>query len=126
MQGTVILVVEDDADLAREIAEVLEADGHLATVVARVDDAVRFIGGVTPSLVLVDLIVSGASATRLLAQLGTLVQSPPVLLISGSPDAEQVAAQFELPLLKKPFTLDALVGAVREALRSPKRPAPAD
>jgi two-component system response regulator TctD len=122
MQRAMILVVEDDADLAKEIVEVLEADGHLTTVVARVEDALAVTGGVTPSLVLIDLLLGGASGTSLLARLATAPEGPPVLVVSGAQDADQVAAQFGVPLLRKPFTLDALVGAVRDALRSPRRP----
>ena len=122
MQRALILVVEDDADLAREVVEVLEADGHLTAVAARVEDALAFTGGLTPSLVLVDILLGGASGASLLVQLANAPEGPPVIVISGAQDADQIAAQFGVPLLKKPFTLDALVGAVRAALQAPKRP----
>ena len=119
---TTILIVEEDARLAGEIVELLEADGHRTAKVSTVEDAMRFIGTFTPSLVVVDLGLDGAKTTRLLAELATADDGPPVLLVADAPDSEPIAAQLDVPLVRKPFTLDRLLGAVREALQRPRRP----
>jgi DNA-binding response OmpR family regulator len=59
-------------------------------------------------------VMTGEVFARILSSLGT---PPPVLVVSGEPEGEQIARQLGAAgYLAKPFNLQALLGAVQSLL----------
>jgi two-component system cell cycle sensor histidine kinase/response regulator CckA len=119
--GELILVVEDEEAVrhtaARGLAEsgyrVLQADsGHQALdLAAQSPDRI--------ALVLTDVVMPGMSGRDLAAAIGELIPGIPVLFTSGYTDGEIVRRGLLAPgaaFLPKPFTVAALVRAVRERM----------
>ncbi len=112
-----ILVVEDEDTVRRSVRRMLEASGYRVLDVSSGAAALHHVQADGPvDLVLTDVVMPQMSGTELAAAVGALRPELPVVLMSGyserfvSPDAaEQV--------LEKPFTADALVARVGEALR---------
>lgn len=124
----VVLVVEDDADAAGALAEVLGSEGHQVTVAYNGEQGLRLLHERLPDLVLLDIelpILDGPGmAARMLAR-DAGMEKIPILLVSGSPDLRRVAAEVGTPyFLGKPYTYEQLMGVMARALhdRAPPNP----
>jgi PAS domain S-box-containing protein len=119
--GELILVVEDEEAVrrtaARGLAEagyrVIEAESGRQAVdlVARSPDRI--------ALMLTDVVMPGMSGRELAAAVGELIPGIPVLFTSGYTDSEIIRRGLLAPgaaFLPKPFTVSALVRAVRERM----------
>ena len=113
-----ILLVEDDAEVRAASSAMLEALGYTVRVAANGPEALASLAR-DPHVALVfsDVIMaSGMSGIELRRRIKTLHPDMPVLLTSGYtahliPDIEGAS-----PLLHKPYTLDALGEAVKQAM----------
>jgi DNA-binding NtrC family response regulator len=124
----VVVVVEDDADAADALAEVLRIEGHQVGVAFNGESGLRLLRERVPDLVLLDIempILGGpAMASRMLIHNAGL-EKIPILLISGSPDLRRVAAEIGTPyFLGKPHTYQRLIELVARALRERTPPNP--
>lgn len=119
-----VLLVEDDADFAELLVDVLTRDGHEVEVVrsadallaalTRHDLADRF------DVVLSDLRLPGASSLDVLARVDEAVR-PAVVLMTGAPSPEVIRAARELGIesvLPKPFDVSQLRRHVLELARA--------
>jgi CheY-like chemotaxis protein len=112
-----LLLVEDDADIREDLADLLVEEGFEVETAAdgRAGlEALRRRGGW--SLVLLDLmmpVMDGWAFRR--AQLNDpALAGIPVLLLSGAADLRSSAATLgAAAAIQKPFQLDALLGAIR-------------
>ncbi|WP_448205791.1 response regulator [Azospirillum sp. sgz302134] len=108
-----LLIVEDDPLIGPAMRAVLRGAGH--TVHGPVRDAakaLRLAGTEHPDLALVDYKLAGAEdglsvVRRLLAEFGV-----PALLVTGFDHRAEDVRDAALGILHKPFTPEALVGAV--------------
>ena len=110
-------VIEDDASVRALVARALEHWGYVVQAVAAVGDAERLDGA--PDLVLTDLTLpdgSGPDVVRRLAE-----RSPRLrwIVMSGYTERGATAGDDALHFLPKPFTLEQLARAVRDALDAP-------
>jgi DNA-binding response OmpR family regulator len=127
----VVLVVEDDADAAAALAEVLGMEGHEVRVAFDGEQGFSLLHERLPDLVLLDIempILNGPGmATRMLVH-NAGMENVPILLVSGAPDLRRVAAEVGTPyFLGKPHTYEQLMGLVARALHErtpPKLPHP--
>ena len=119
--GLRVLLVEDDAEVAAMVGALLEEQGHAVVhadcadaALARLKDDAEF------GLLLTDLIMPGGKTGVDLARLAVeLRPGLPVLLASGyTGDALAAAEDAPWPLLRKPFSGDALARAIAD-LTSP-------
>src|SRR4051812_3919967 len=100
-----VLLIEDDDDLRALMAEILVEQGHRVTAIGTLDEGRRYLAAFTPTLVVLDGRLCGQSARTLLLELQLRHGDapPPVLLVSGSWGSSELADEFSIPLLAKPF-----------------------
>jgi CheY-like chemotaxis protein len=116
-----VLIVDDEADIAEVLQEIVEGDGHDVTVAANGRDALERIAGSSFDLVLSDLIMpelDGAGLWRALrASRPELADR--VVFITGdtlSEAAQRFLAEARRPVIEKPFVPDDVRTVVRAAL----------
>jgi two-component system cell cycle sensor histidine kinase/response regulator CckA len=120
--GQRVLVVEDQEGLRDSIAEILTAAGYLVTATDDGSEAARLLaGGLAVDLVLSDVVMPGTTGPDLAMSLTTTHPGTPVVLMSGYVGGVLAAhgVLADATVLSKPFTGDALLGAVSDALRRP-------
>jgi CheY-like chemotaxis protein len=119
MAGETVLLVEDEALLRRLVRAVLEEHGYDVIEAASGEEALelsrRYPGRI--DLVLSDVLMPRMHGTELVPRL--LARRPGMRVLFMSASLGDVSSRPE-PLLVKPFTLDALERAVREALAPPQ------
>ena len=110
-----ILVIEDNADLADLVREVLEAEGFDVCIALTPDEGLARFVDLRPALVLLDLHLPGRSPLELIAQLRRKAASPTriVAMTGGDESPSGVHA-----ILRKPFDLNLLVEAATAAERA--------
>ena len=125
MSPAKILIVEDEAIIARCLRQMLVCLGH--TVVGAVmsgEEAVAFAASLRPDLVLMDVGLSGRMDGVEAALQIREEQGIPVILLTGSTEAVRAASA--LAWVAKPFTerqLTAALEAARRKMREPSVPA---
>jgi CheY-like chemotaxis protein len=128
MQGPRVLVVEDDAAIRDELADVLRENGYDVLAAENGVDALgRLAPGGPPSLIVLDLMMPimdgwGFRAEQL--KLPAIAQIP-IVVITGGNDAEQEAALLgAIGYLVKPFKWEALLRVVDTCCRKGASPRP--
>jgi DNA-binding response OmpR family regulator len=123
----VILVVDDEPALRTTIARALEAESFGVVLASDGLEAWGLIeeGNGPFALLVVDLIMPRWDGTTLIRRIRAEAPAQRVLIITGRPDArfeEDVVRN--IPVLRKPFSPDDLVRAVRQAIRPRSGTAP--
>ncbi len=119
-----ILVVEDDPELQRDLRSLLESEGYGVDSALNGREALSFLKtGGRPDAILLDLMMPVMNGYEFLAALraGTVeaitpASAIPTVLVSAAPDSARTSAQLGLPLVRKPFDIDALLDALRAAI----------
>ena len=116
-----ILVVEDELEVLNLITEVAQSDGYAVLAALNGSEALAVASQHRGPihLLLTDLILPGMRGRDLAARLKVTRPDMVVLFMSGYTDSEiqrHSALEHGVALLRKPFTLDELARAVREAL----------
>ena len=119
--GLQVLVVEDEPALRRAIERMLLRLKYRVTVAASGDEALATVSaqGLTPDVLMTDLVMPGMKAAALVEHLRALQPDVRVLRMSGYAAHEIVAAadlESAAPFLRKPFTIDELTAALRAVL----------
>jgi CheY-like chemotaxis protein len=123
-----ILVMDDDAGVRRSLERVLLSRGHEVLLAADGGQGLRTWRERGADLVLLDIHMPDTDGIEVLVQLRGQAPSLPVIVISGGDqtrhldllgDAQLLGAS---AVLRKPFTLDELVGAVERAVTPPGPP----
>ncbi|HEX4404031.1 MAG TPA: response regulator [Polyangia bacterium] len=117
-----IVLVDDDAEFATSLAEILTLEGHKVDVFETPEAAFEWLlGGGQARLVLLDLHTSGMSAQRFRA----LQMSAPALndlsivIVSGEPTIHEVATSLDaMDAFEKPIDIARLLETVRRHCRS--------
>jgi PAS domain S-box-containing protein len=114
-----ILLVDDDPMILESIPPLLGSLGHQVATAARGEEAVALVaGGLDVDLVILDHHMPGLSDTQTLAKLRESRPGLPVVLASGSPDAQleaQAARLGGVTFLAKPYRLRDLQKVLGEA-----------
>ena len=114
---TVVLVVEDDAELRAMYREALSAIGGYAVVAVEDGwDALAVIEGESPAAVVLDLGLPRVRGQDVYAELRTNVatRSIPIIVVTG--DARGIDPAEVDCILTKPVDIDRLVQSVRDCL----------
>jgi DNA-binding response OmpR family regulator len=118
-----VLVVEDDPDINEVVCTLLDAEGYETACVSLLLEAREKIASFDPVCLIVDLNLPDGNATELIHELARGSKRRNVVIMSASHRAADVARQFAVPLVKKPFDLGALLAAVDLAVERGLAPA---
>src|SRR5450755_3721752 len=118
-----ILLVEDDPEMARSLSKALESSGYRVTTAGTGSEARSIIAQVRPDLILLDLMLPDADGLVLTTAFKTLTNAP---IIICSARHEQVDRVLGLKLgaddfIAKPFDIDELEARVEAVLRRASR-----
>lgn len=108
--------MDDDEDVRSVVALALHMDGHVVAEAATVPSGIEKLATWAPSLVITDMSFGAESGERVVEACrlaGCLVM---VMTASVSDDVLRPMAEAGTPVLIKPFSMDALITAVRELL----------
>ena len=117
----VALIVEDDVAISEALAELLSED-YQPLCVADVREAVATLAAREVAVVILDWMLIGETGEALLKELAPREVSPPVVLLSASPEARIASGDYHIPLVTKPFDFDRLLAVLHDARRQNKRP----
>ncbi|MGZ9112293.1 MAG: response regulator, partial [Rhodoplanes sp.] len=115
-----ILIVDDESDIARMLAEILTADGHIVAVAESGEQALQTLATAPFDLVISDLIMPGMDGPRLYKHLQERRPelADRVLFMTGdtlSMRARDFVTDTARPMLEKPFTPEEARRTVQEA-----------
>jgi CheY-like chemotaxis protein len=117
----VILIVEDDPQVARLITLVLERNGERAEVVSDGQTALRRARELKPSLIFADLTIKGMGGEALCSALKGQPETReiPYVVLSGDRDvAEKARICGADDYMGKPFEFEDLIRLVRKHARA--------
>ncbi|HEV8195258.1 MAG TPA: sigma-54 dependent transcriptional regulator [Gemmatimonadales bacterium] len=125
-----LLVVDDDEEALRLLAEVLEREGYTVVRALTVEQALRALDGATPfDAVLTDLRMPGASGLDLLREVRSRDPRSLVFVLTAFGDANAAGEAIRAgayDFISKPYDLPTLRAAITQALdRRHLTPAPA-
>jgi CheY-like chemotaxis protein len=115
-----ILVVEDDPQVARLIALVLQRNGHQSEVVSDGEAALDRARAIRPSMIFADLAIKGMGGEELCSTLKAHQETKdiPYVIVSGDRDiAEKAKVCGADAFMGKPFEFDDLVRIVTKYAR---------
>jgi PAS domain S-box-containing protein len=117
-EGATVLVVEDEDPVRRLTCRILAGSGYECLEASGGEEALRLYDEHRDrvALLLSDVVMPGMSGQELAERIASEGPGPPVLFMSGYTD-EAILPRDGAALLHKPFTADALLRGVREALR---------
>lgn len=119
-----ILIVEDDPDIARLLADQLHAEGYTTTIAASGEAALEEVARELPDLITLDIQLPGMDGIEVAQRLAMdpATTDLPVLVVSVT-DKDPRLKQFGMRTLSKPLDRDALLANVSELLEEDeKRP----
>ena len=113
-----ILIVDDDPDLAENCSMILACHGYEASVVSSAEEALARVAQERPALLISDCCMPGMGGLELSKQLKGLPANEqfPIVLMSGSLQCEEAGGPGYDGFLRKPFMAEELVGKVRAPL----------
>lgn len=119
-----ILVVEDDPQVARLIALVLQRSGYESQIVADGQSALETVKSREPAMIFADLTIKGMGGDKLCQLLkeqpGT--KNIPYIVVSGDRDiAEKARVCGADDYMGKPFEFDDLIRLVKKYARAESR-----
>jgi len=121
-----ILIIEDDAVIARGLAQGLSQEGFAVRHVGRGEDALQSLASHTPDVVILDWMLPGLDGMAVLRWLREQGQRVPVLLLTARDALEDRVEGLETgadDYLAKPFAFAELLARVRALLRRSTAPA---
>jgi len=118
---TRVLVVDDDAALARALSINLRARHYEVDTARTGTDALRLAASHPPDLVILDLGLPDIDGTEVIAGLAGWSTAPIIVLSARDGQAQKVAAldAGAVDFVVKPFGMDELLARLRAALRRP-------
>jgi DNA-binding response OmpR family regulator len=116
-----VLILEDEVPLLDIVQEFLKEEGMRPICASRPDVALRLAEELRPDLVIIDVMLSGASGIEVAVKLrdGGLPDTP-IMAVSASSLMLDFARQMGVfdAYMTKPFDLDGLLSAIRGLLES--------
>ncbi|MGQ9892753.1 MAG: GAF domain-containing protein [Roseiflexus sp.] len=117
-----ILVVDDDANVRRMLHVLLTNAGYRVSLASTGEEAIAYLGLVTPDLVLMDVALPGVSGRQVMEHIKSDPDRPfiPVILVTGYSDPESKVAALDAgadDFVVKPVDLAELLARVRAMLR---------
>lgn len=114
-----ILVVDDEAGIRQQLADILADEGYLVQTSASGEDALTRMASEIFDLVLLDIWLPGSDGIEVLRQLRASGVGVPVVMVSGSASAEvavRAVREGAHDFLEKPLALERVLVTVSNAL----------
>lgn len=124
-----VLIAEDDANIRRGLAEILEAEGYAAVQAADGTEALALLAREAPDLVLLDIMMPGASGYDVCREIRRRDAALPILFVSAKGEEIDKVLGLELgadDFIVKPFGVREVVARIRAVTRrsfAARRPA---
>ena len=121
-----VLIIEDEVNLSRILARVLEEEGFHALVEYRGDSGLEAAVANVPDAVVLDLSLPGLDGLQVCRELRARGMRMPVIMLTARdavPDRVRGLDQGADDYLVKPFAIDELVARIRAHLRRAGEPA---
>ena len=115
-----VLVIEDDAMVARVVARALESAGYTGDATARANDGLTRASTGSYDAILLDLELPDRDGLDVLRELRGSGLTTPILIMTGRDDDEHVVRGLDAgadDYLLKPVSTDVLKARVRAAIR---------
>ncbi len=110
-----LLVVDDDVDIAQTLGLCLRAEGYRVQLARNGRDALDLLALELPSVILLDLMMPVMDGWQFAAELKRLGHRVPILVLSADQGVERHAGMLDAAAhLGKPFDLDDLLDKVRQ------------
>jgi DNA-binding response OmpR family regulator len=120
-RGERILVIDDEPDIRRTMAELLRGNGYEVLSAADGGAALSAYDDFSPQVVLLDLGLPGLSGIEVARRLRSRSPALPIVFVSGHADRELLwTAVPGARLLRKPFQSEELYAEVRRCLDEPQ------
>ncbi|MCA9090040.1 MAG: response regulator [Planctomycetaceae bacterium] len=119
--GNKILLIEDDRDISSTLVSVLEGAGYRVSTAPNGVDGQRMIQSDRPDLIITDMMMPRMGGFPVLEYLRTIDNPPKVIMVTANEGGRHKAYAEMLGVsdyLRKPFAMDVLLEAVRNALES--------
>ena len=120
MNGTKILIVEDDPHILLGVEEVLKSDGFEVAVCNRGDHALEAVTKHKPGLVVLDVMLPGLSGYDVCRQLRSKKVTTPILMLTAKSQEIDKVVGLELgadDYVTKPFGVRELLARIHALLR---------
>jgi CheY-like chemotaxis protein len=111
-----VLIVDDDADIRQTLRDMLEAEGYSVDSAANGREGLKCLRGKQlPCLVLLDLTMPVMDGFEFRDEQlrDPQLAAVPVVVITAGRRIEEERPTMDVPVLRKPFDLDQLLGLVR-------------
>src|SRR5580692_13086756 len=117
---TKVLIVEDDPHILLGLEEVLKSEGYETTSCSRGDEAVAAVAKFQPTLIVLDVMLPGASGYDICKQLRAKKISTPILMLTAK--GQEIDKVIGLDLgaddyVTKPFGVRELLARIQALLR---------
>jgi two-component system alkaline phosphatase synthesis response regulator PhoP len=115
-----ILIIEDDASIARLVRDNLVFDGFVVETQADGREALNHVRRFGPDLVLLDLMLPGIDGLEICRTLGQSAERVPIIIITARTQKDDRVLGLEVgadDYVTKPFALDELLARVHAVLR---------
>jgi DNA-binding response OmpR family regulator len=120
---TKILVVEDDPHISLGLEEILKSEGFDVSVCARGDKAVELVSRTQPQLIILDIMLPGASGFEVCKQLRAKKAVAPILMLTAKSQEMDKVIGLDCgadDYVTKPFGVRELVARIHALLRRTK------
>jgi CheY-like chemotaxis protein len=112
-----VLLVEDDATARQMLVAILSDMGYAVTSAANGDEALSYIySEEVCDVVLTDIVMPGMSGLEFAQRTREARPGLPLVLVTGQPDAEQMAVEAGAIALPKPITRERLARILGDVL----------
>lgn len=114
-----ILIVEDDAEVATLLVEALAELRHDVQLAETAGEAVAMAGMHRPDVVLLDITLPDASGTTTFDRLRVVLPDVPIIMVTGNADerlARETLRRGAFDYVMKPFNVDHLTRVIEAAL----------
>jgi DNA-binding response OmpR family regulator len=121
-----VLVIEDEVNLSRILARVLEEEGFQALVEYRGDSGLETAVAKAPDAIVLDLSLPGLDGLRVCRELRARGMRMPVIMLTARdavPDRVRGLDQGADDYIVKPFAIEELIARIRAHLRRAGEPA---
>src|SRR5688572_2644451 len=120
---TKILIIEDDPHISLGLEEILKGEGYDVSVCARGDKAVEAAGRHRPALIVLDVMLPGASGFEVCKQLRAKKLGVPILMLTAKGQEMDKVIGLDCgadDYVTKPFGVRELVARINALLRRTK------